>query len=49
MAVLARKKRALETYERFRSALADLTEEERMLVDGIYLTPVEQLPVDERS
>lgn len=49
MAVLARKERALETYERFRSALADLTEEERMLVDGIYLTPVEQLPVDERS
>ncbi len=48
MPALVRKDRALQTYETLRAALGDLTEEEQLLVDGIRLTPLADLPADER-
>ncbi|MFN7919757.1 MAG: hypothetical protein U0Q16_06650 [Bryobacteraceae bacterium] len=46
--VLSRRERAQQTYENLRAALGQLTAEERMLVDGIRLTPLEDLPESER-
>lgn len=37
---MLRKERAQQAYTQLRDTLADLTEEERMLVDGIRLTPL---------
>lgn len=41
MVTLQRKDRALATYAQMRTALAGLSEEESLLVDGIHLTPNE--------
>lgn len=41
MASLQRKERAQAAYTHMRTALAGLTEEEGLLVDGIHLTPNE--------